>query len=69
KLDTTYMKHIFGKDRVNDLPIVTLAVDSLTFPVAGKAAKTPPSAIPAWQRWNDYGIGLLRWGIRQLLMA
>ncbi|MEC7777377.1 MAG: tetratricopeptide repeat protein, partial [Planctomycetota bacterium] len=62
KFDTTYMKHIFGQDRVNDLPIVTLAVDSLTFPIAGKAAKTPPSAIPAWQRWNDYGIGLLRKG-------
>mgnify|MGYP003311709124 CR=1 FL=1 len=60
--DSTYMKHIFGQDRVNDLPIVTLAVDSLTFPIAGKAAKTPPSAIPAWQRWNDYGIGLLRKG-------
>ena len=62
KFDTTYLKHIYGEDRVNDLPVVTLAVDSLSFPVAGKEAKGEPSAIPAWQRWNDYGIGLLRKG-------
>ncbi len=61
KFDTTYMKHVFGQDFVNDLPILTLAVDRLTFPVAGVAAEVTnqPSAIPEWQRWNDYGIGLL----------
>lgn len=46
----------------NDLPITTLAEDTVTLPVAGVAAsavRNPPSAIPEWQRWNDYGIGLL----------
>ncbi len=64
KFDTIYMQYIYGKDYVNDLPIVTLATDSLTFPVAGKDAKVDngSSAIPEWQRWNDYGIGLIRKG-------
>ena len=64
KFDTIYMQYIYGKDYVNDLPIVTLAADSLTFPVAGKDAKVDngSSAIPEWQRWNDYGIGLIRKG-------
>lgn len=64
KFDTTYMQYIYGKEYVNDLPIVTLATDSLTFPVAGKDAEIDNglSAIPEWQRWNDYGIGLIRKG-------
>ena len=64
KFDTIYMQYIYGKEYVNDLPIVTLAADSLTFPVAGKDAKVDngSSAIPEWQRWNDYGIGLIRKG-------
>jgi len=61
KFDTIYMKHFQGKDFVkNDLPIVTLAEDRVTFPVAGGAPATnADSPIPPWQRWNDYGIGLL----------
>jgi tetratricopeptide (TPR) repeat protein len=50
-----------GETYYNDLPITTLAVDSLTFPVQGVAADLEPqkSAIAeVWQRWNDYGIGL-----------
>ncbi|HRE99498.1 MAG TPA: multiheme c-type cytochrome [Pirellulaceae bacterium] len=44
-----------------DLPILTLASDRVTFPVAGvdAAVENPPREIPEWQRWNDYGIGLL----------
>jgi hypothetical protein len=62
KFDTTYMQHVYGEDRVNDLPVVLLAEDRVTFPVAGGpvAVANPPSPIPEWQRWNDYGIGLLR---------
>jgi tetratricopeptide (TPR) repeat protein len=69
KFDTIYMNYVFGKGYTNGapfqvtnaLPIVTIASDSLTFPV-GDTAKSQilnqKSEIPLWQRWNDYGIGL-----------
>jgi tetratricopeptide (TPR) repeat protein len=61
KFDTIYMQHVFGADYVNELPILTLATDRVTFPVAGGAeVESSTSAIDEWQRWNDYGIGLLR---------
>ncbi|HTD88953.1 MAG TPA: hypothetical protein VK850_20445, partial [Candidatus Binatia bacterium] len=47
---------------VNKFPITTMATDKLTFAVEGFDAKVtnPPSPIKdEWQRWNDYGIGLL----------
>jgi tetratricopeptide (TPR) repeat protein len=61
KFDTTYMKHVYGKDYENDLPVMTLATDRITFPVAGgpPAPANEPSKIDEWQRWNDYGIALL----------
>jgi tetratricopeptide (TPR) repeat protein len=50
---------------VNELPVLTLATDRVVFPLAGapavaaaEASAPPPE--PLWQRWNDYGIGLLR---------
>jgi tetratricopeptide (TPR) repeat protein len=46
---------------LNDLPVTTMASDTVTFPVEGVAAEVEPqkSAIAdLWQRWNDYGIGL-----------
>ncbi|MDZ7749292.1 MAG: tetratricopeptide repeat protein [Halofilum sp. (in: g-proteobacteria)] len=67
KFDTTYMRHFqdAGFDG-NDLPVVTLASDRVVFPVgsadardAGAPAGDEP---PAWERWNDFGIGLLRKG-------
>jgi tetratricopeptide (TPR) repeat protein len=52
----------------NALPITTLCSDRVTFPVEGltgpalersaRLATNQLSAIPLWQRWNDYGIGL-----------
>lgn len=57
----------------NDLPITTIAQDQITFAVAnGEAAagaertftEASASSIPEWQRWNDYGIGLLLEGER-----
>jgi tetratricopeptide (TPR) repeat protein len=75
KFDTIYMNYVFGTNYAkgapftvtNDLPITTIAADKITFPIeavnveaaqlAAMAAQT--SSIPVWQRWNDYGIGLL----------
>ena len=66
KFDTTFMQHIYGEDYVNELPIMTLARDSVTFPVGDSAivptGENPVPGVPEWQRWNDYGIGLLRKG-------
>ena len=64
KFDARLMRYVLGDDYINDLPILTLAEDSITFPVSGTETKIEPqtSTIPEWQRWNDYGIGLLRKG-------
>ena len=61
KLGQIIRGHEPGKPYHNNLPIMTLAADSVTFPVAGVTADitNPPREIPLWQRWNDYGIGLL----------
>ncbi|HLU47541.1 MAG TPA: tetratricopeptide repeat protein, partial [Planctomycetota bacterium] len=61
KFDTRLMRHVYGQDWKNDLPITVLAADRVTFPVAGVAAtiENPPRDIAEWERWNDYGIGLL----------
>ena len=72
KFDTIYMNYVFGKGYTNgdpfqvtnSLPITTIASDRVTFPVADRASgaspvAAAPSPIPEWQRWNDYGIGLL----------
>ncbi len=66
KFDTALMQLIEGEDYVNELPVMTLARDSVTFPVAASSlatpAENPAPEVPEWQRWNDYGIGLLRKG-------
>jgi hypothetical protein len=68
KFDTIYMNYVFGKGYTNgepfqvtnDLPIVVISSDAITLPVeGGPVATNAPSSIPEWQRWNDYGIGLL----------
>ncbi len=53
--------HTPGEPYVNELPVTTMAVDRVTFPLAGRDQEVanPPREIPEWQRWNDYGIGLL----------
>lgn len=65
KFDTTYFRLFAGADARNDLPIEELAADEVTLDVAGDtptAQADAESPIPLWQRWNDYGIGLLRQG-------
>jgi len=67
KFDTTYMKYFQGDDFVtNDLPIIELAQDSMAFALAGsnESVTNEERDIPEWQRWNDYGIALLRKGAR-----
>lgn len=75
KFDTIYMNYVFNTNYVkggpftvtNDLPITTIAADKITFPIETAnlekvqlaAVATQTSSIPTWQRWNDYGIGLL----------
>ena len=73
KLGQTIRGHVPGQPYVNELPITTLAVDRVTFPVAGVDVAVdnpePESDFPLWQRWNDYGIGLLLKGKAELRQA
>ncbi len=64
KFDTRLMRHVLGERfERNDLPIVTIAEDRVTLPIAPAAGRTVAAPeVPAWERWNDYGIGLLRKG-------
>ncbi|MDB5391684.1 MAG: putative O-linked N-acetylglucosamine transferase, family [Planctomycetaceae bacterium] len=50
-----------GQPYKNTLPITTMAVDSVTLPVEGMATQpaNPDVKTPAWERWNDYGIGMI----------
>jgi tetratricopeptide (TPR) repeat protein len=86
KFDTQYMRFVAQQGKVggepirglvegtpylNQLPVTTLAVDRVTFPVEGTAEQptNSPRDIPPWQRWNDYGIGLLLKGKAELRQA
>lgn len=61
--------------KANPLPITTLAQDTVVFDIrtadgtivrAPPTERTPPEA---WERWNDYGIGMLLAGKSQLRQA
>jgi len=70
--DTATIGQTPGESVTNTLPVTTLAEDSVTLPLAGASAAeltAPPREIPAWQRWNDYGIGLLVKGKAELRQA
>ncbi|NUQ61060.1 MAG: hypothetical protein HUU20_01140 [Pirellulales bacterium] len=71
RLGKSIRGHEPGRPYHNDLPITTLAIDRVTFPVDGSDAKPENSVpdFPAWQRWNDYGIGLLLKGNAELRQA
>src|SRR5262245_5080121 len=61
KFDTKYVRQFEGeKFAGNDLTIMELARDTLTLPVRGAGAPAQERKIEPWERWNDYGIGLLR---------
>jgi tetratricopeptide (TPR) repeat protein len=63
KFDFEYMALVFGgEDKVPKLPIIDICSDRVELPVEGVAEKVPEQISPikaTWQRWNDYGIGLL----------
>jgi tetratricopeptide (TPR) repeat protein len=61
KFDRQYMDHVFGKGQGPALPVVVMASDRVVLPIAGGPAATnaPAPIKETWQRWNDYGIGLL----------
>jgi tetratricopeptide (TPR) repeat protein len=71
RLGQTIRGHTRNQTYANDLPVTTLATDSFTFPVVGVDAtiENPDRDIPPWQRWNDYGIGLLLKGKAELRQA
>jgi tetratricopeptide (TPR) repeat protein len=64
KFDTTYLRYIQGDTfSVNDLPVTAMAADRVVLPVAVQQTVAAQVAeIPVTERWNDYGIGLLREG-------
>ncbi|MEZ6089442.1 MAG: tetratricopeptide repeat protein [Pirellulaceae bacterium] len=71
ELGQTIRGHRTGTPYVNELPITTLAEDTVIFPIEGQEQQVlqPVSTIPLWQRWNDYGIGHLLKGKAALRQA
>jgi tetratricopeptide (TPR) repeat protein len=61
KFDDEYMKLVHDGKPYPKLPIVDVCQDRVTLPLAGGAAVAEQQSPikPAWQRWNDYGIGNL----------
>jgi tetratricopeptide (TPR) repeat protein len=68
-----------GEPYENKLPVTTLCTDRFTFPIEGLPTESSaslddqpiagPPDFPLWQRWNDYGIGLLLKGKAELRQA
>jgi tetratricopeptide (TPR) repeat protein len=54
------------EEKIPDLPIVAMAEDTITLTIAPRTAPAPQRKLELqkddWQRWNDYGIGLLAQG-------
>lgn len=63
--------HRDAKPYLNELPITVMAEDSITFGVkdGSQDVANPDRDIPEWQRWNDYGIGMLLKGKAELKQA
>ncbi|HEV3122419.1 MAG TPA: multiheme c-type cytochrome [Isosphaeraceae bacterium] len=61
KFDRKYMNFVFGEGKGPVLPVVVMAKDKVELPIGGgpePGAQVSPIK-EEWQRWNDYGIGLL----------
>ena len=64
---TAPLKGVSAKqEQIPDVPIVALAEDEVSLPVAAKGSPEPQPKLDLqaddWQRWNDYGIGLFLQG-------
>ena len=55
----------------NRLPITLMSEDQIQLPILGQmqTVKNADSTIPEWERWNDFGIGLLIKGKAELRQA
>ena len=71
KLGNTIRGHETGTPYVDNLPITILAQDHVDFAVEGQdtPVDNPMPTFDQWKRWNDYGIGLLIPGKKQLRQA
>jgi len=61
KFDDEYMRLVYPGKEPPKLPVIDMCEDKLTLPL-GKNQTVPAQTSPikpAWQRWNDYGIGCL----------
>ncbi len=61
KFDRIYLDYIYGKGKGPELPVTVLCEDQVILPVGKPSELVPKQEAPApqWERWNDYGIGLL----------
>ena len=58
KFDYEYMKIVHNGHEPPKLPVVDVCSDTVTLPLKGGSVPAQVSPVkPAWQRWNDYGIG------------
>ena len=66
KFDATYLRYLQGEQfNGNRLPITVMASDRVLLPVQGRQGhldEQQSTVIKPGERWNDYGIGLLREG-------
>ena len=61
KFDRKYVNFVYGVGKGPKLPITLMAQDKVRLAIeGGPKVENPPTPIKeTWQRWNDYGIGLL----------
>jgi tetratricopeptide (TPR) repeat protein len=61
KFDQKYLEYMYPGGEIPVLRVVDMCEDMVSLPVKGGAAVVAQesSIKPAWQRWNDYGIGCL----------
>lgn len=62
KFDQKYLDYIYKGREVPALPVIDLCEDRVILPLKGTGSVPPAQQSPiepAWQRWNDYGIGCL----------